>query len=74
MHIDMLFIIAVYLVSLDARGVELKWKKERDKKLFDIIYDSTFELMRGMGFLENYRGSANEGKSMRIFENVLMKI
>lgn len=25
---------------------------------FDIIYDSTRELMRGIGFLENYRGSA----------------
>lgn len=51
MHIDMLFIIT--------HGFSLS-RYEGEKKLFDIIYDSTGEVMRGIGFLENYRGSATK--------------
>ena len=64
MYIDMLFIIT--------HGFSLS-RYEREKKLFDIIYDSTGEVMHGIGFLENYRGSAkkNVGEDHK---NVLMKI
>lgn len=54
---------AVHYCSLSRKEGEVGEKK---KLQFDIIYESARELMRGIGFLENYRGS--ERRKKRMFE------